>query len=50
LTAHLLLGILHLSVDLGFESAKATIDTREFLAKIFAELIDALVHDDVLYL
>jgi hypothetical protein len=45
LSAHLLLGILHLSVDLGFKSAKATVDTREFQVKIFAELIDALAHD-----
>jgi hypothetical protein len=48
LSAHLLLGILHLSVDLGFESAKATVDICEFHAKIFAELIDALAHDNVL--
>ena len=48
MTAHLLLGVLRLSIDFGFEPAKAAVNICEFQTKIFTELINTLTYVDVL--
>ena len=45
--AYVLLGVLSLRVDLGFQAFQAAFDICELEAKLFEELIDALSYEEV---